>query len=661
MLSRLRQAIEIVSRPRVAAVLAAAMTIFFAAADFTAPGEINVAIFYALSVAAAGWSRSRRLLWLMTGICCVLSIAGLALGPQPRAELVSYLYINRTFVAFGLVIMAAIVEQRMHMLGRLEAARDLEARQNALLSDSEAQVRATFDQAAVGIALSDLTGRFFQVNERLCAITGYSRDELLARRYQDITYPDDVERNRQLNERLIAGEFPHFRLEKRYLRRDGSTYWINVTSAVVRRASGEPDYVIAVIEDISERKRVEAELHRVNAELERRVELEVARRLEAEQSLHQAQKMEAIGQLTGGVAHDFNNILTTVIGNLDRIAGRMAPEDPSRRLAEAALRGAENGARLTEQLLSFARRQRLQPEVLDIDHVLGSAIALARRTVSETIELSLELGADLWRCCVDPAQLQSAVLNLVINARDAMRDGGRITIAARNETVAGNTSDLVAGDYVRLSVADTGSGMTPEVLARVFEPFFTTKQVGEGSGLGLSMVYGFARQSGGAVRIESAPGRGTVVQLYLPRTTMLPARNERTSPPPMPRAERPATVLIVEDEEDVRQLAAESLEEFGYRVLLAENAPAAVSVLERDTVDLLLSDIVMPGGMSGLELADRARRLHCALPVLLTTGYAEAIDHAVARRPSIELLRKPFRPRELGAKVQQMLSAAAGQ
>ena len=185
--------------------------------------------------------------------------------------------------------------------------------------------------------------------------------------------------------------------------------------------------------------------------------------------------------------------------------------------------------------------------------------------------------------------------------------------------------------------------------------------MGEGSGLGLSMVYGFAKQSGGAVRIESAPGRGTVVQLYLPRTTKLPARDERTPPRPLPRAERPATVLIVEDEEDVRQLAAESLEEFGYRVLLAEDAPAAVSMLERDTVDLLLSDIVMPGGMSGLELADQARRLRCELPVLLTTGYAEAIDHAAARRPSIELLRKPFGPRELGAKVQQMLSAAAGQ
>jgi CheY-like chemotaxis protein len=288
-------------------------------------------------------------------------------------------------------------------------------------------------------------------------------------------------------------------------------------------------------------------------------------------------------------------------------------------------------------------------------------IALARRTVSETIELSLELGADLWRCCVDPAQLQSAVLNLVINARDAMPGAGRVTIAARNETVGSGVPDLAAGDYVRLSVADTGSGMAPEVVARVFEPFFTTKGVGKGSGLGLSMVYGFAKQSGGTVRIESAPGRGTTVQLYLPRTTRMPARAEHVPPRPMPRAERPATVLIVEDEEDVRQLVAESLEEFGYRVLLAENAPAAVSVLERDTVDLLLSDIVMPGGMSGLELADRARRLRGELPVLLTTGYAEAIDHATARQTGIELLRKPFRPRELGAKIHQMLSAAAGE
>jgi CheY-like chemotaxis protein len=288
-------------------------------------------------------------------------------------------------------------------------------------------------------------------------------------------------------------------------------------------------------------------------------------------------------------------------------------------------------------------------------------LALARRTVSETIELSLELGADLWRCCVDPAQLQSAVLNLVINARDAMPGAGRVTIAARNETVGSGVPDLAAGDYVRLSVADTGSGMAPEVVARVFEPFFTTKGVGKGSGLGLSMVYGFAKQSGGTVRIESAPGRGTTVQLYLPRTTRMPARAEHVPPRPMPRAERPATVLIVEDEEDVRQLVAESLEEFGYRVLLAENAPAAVSVLERDTVDLLLSDIVMPGGMSGLELADRARRLRGELPVLLTTGYAEAIDHATARETGIELLRKPFRPRELGAKIHQMLSAAAGE
>ena len=655
---KVREAIEPLLRPRMAAVLAVAMAAVFAAADFAVPGEVNVAIFYVLSVGAAGWTRSRRLLWLITGLCAGLTIAGLALGPQPGTDELGYLYVDRAFVAFGLLVMAAIVQQRMQMLERLETARDLQARQNEMLRDSEARVRATFDQAAVGIALSDLRGRFFQVNERLCAITGYSRDELLQRRYQDITHPDDLDCNLRLNGALIAGEFPHFRLEKRYLRRDGSTYWINVTSAVVRRASGEPDYVIAVIEDISARKRVEAELHSINAELERSVEREVGRRLEAEQSLHQAQKMEAIGQLTGGVAHDFNNILTTVIGNLDRIAARSAADDPRRRLAENALRGAEQGARLTQQLLSFARRQRLEPEVLDIDRVLGAVMALARRVVSETVELSLELGADLWRCCVDPAQLQSAVLNLVINARDAMPSGGRVVIAARNAAVGNDVPDLGAGDYVRLSVADTGSGIAPEVLARVFEPFFTTKQVGKGSGLGLSMVYGFAKQSGGTACIESAPGRGTTVQLYLPRTTGLPAAAEPVPLRPVPLAERPATVLIVEDEEDVRQLAAESLEEFGYRVLLANDASAAVSVLERDTVDLLLSDIVMPGGMSGLELADQARRLRCELPVLLTTGYAEAIDRATACGSGIELLRKPFRPRELGAKIHQMLSAA---
>jgi signal transduction histidine kinase len=457
---------------------------------------------------------------------------------------------------------------------------------------------------------------------------------------------------------LIAGEIPHFQMEKRYLRKDGSTYWVNVTAALVKRASGEPNYLVTLVEDISARKHAETELRRVNEELECRVQEELVKRLDAEQSLRHAQKMEAIGQLTGGVAHDFNNILTTVIGNLDRIVACSPADDGRRRLAENALRGAEQGARLTQHLLSFARRQQLEPDVLDLDHVLGAVMALARRAVSESIDLALDLGRDLWRCRVDQAQLQSAILNLVINARDAMPDGGRVVIAAHNARVKNEVPELAPGDYVRLSIEDSGGGMAPQVLARVFEPFFTTKEVGKGSGLGLPMVYGFVKQSEGAVQIESALGHGTKVRLYLPRTT-LSVLAKSAGQRPVPTPDRAATVLIVEDEEGVRQVVAEALQEFGYRILLASDAHAAVSVLERDPVDLLLSDIVMPGGMSGLELADKARQLQRGLPVLLTTGYAEAIDRAMAREPNVELLRKPFRPRELGAKVHQMLNAAA--
>ena len=644
-------------RPRSTAVLSIATAALIAGADFSLPGEINAAVFYVVSVAVAGWTRSRRFLWLTTAMCGLLSIGGLALGKQPTADVLWALYINRCFVAVGLLAVAAIVQQRMQMVDRLESASKVQARQNEMLRDSEARLRATFDHAAVGIGRTDVDGRFLQVNDRLCAITGYSRGELLMRGFRDITYPADIEAHLRLRRAVIAGELPYFQMEKRYLRKDGSTYWVNLTVALVRRASGEPDYTIAMIEDISARKHAEAELRRINEELERRVDEELTKRMEAEQSLRHALKMEAIGQLTGGVAHDFNNILTTVIGNLDRIVTQSAPDDRCRRLAENALHGAEQGARLTQHLLTFARRQRLEPEVLDLKQVLGTVIVLARRAVSETIDLSLQLGDDLWRCCVDEAQLQAAILNLVINARDAMPSGGRIVIAARNAAIGREVPDLAAGNYVRLSVQDTGSGMAPDVLCRVFEPFFTTKEVGKGSGLGLPMVYGFAKQSGGTVQIESAPGHGTAVHLYLPRTTA-PA-DLAAEPVPekvIPAPERPATVLVVEDEEGVCQLAAESLEEFGYRVLRASNAREALSVLERDPVDMLVSDIVMPGGMSGLALADEVRQRRKDLPVLLTTGYAEAIE---AHGPAYAVLRKPFRPRELGAKVRQMLRAAS--
>ena len=520
---------------RNAAVLTVAITALFALCDFTAPGGINVAIFYVSSVTVSGWTRSRRFLWATTGVCLLLTYAGLIIGPKPIPPMLVDLYINRSFVAASLLLIAAVVQQRMDMLDRIEETRDLQIRQNEALRDTDTRLR-------------------------------------------------------HLNEKL-----------------------------------------------------------------ECRVNREVSRRVEAERALHQAQRMEAIGRLTGGIAHDFNNILTTIIANLERIAMSTTADDPRRRFADNALRGAERGARLIQHLLSFARRRRLEPAVIEIDRVLDEVMALARPVAGDNIELSLELGADLSPCCVDETELESAVLNLILNARDAMPAGGRITIRAGDAELHTDDADLPAGAYVRLSVADTGRGMTPDVLARAFEPFFTTKGPGKGSGLGLSAVYGFAQQSGGAARIESAPNRGTTVHLYLPQA-MPAAVGERAPQPPAPLAERQATVLVVEDEEDVRQLAAEVLEEFGYQVLVAADAAAAKMLLEHNPVDLLLSDIVMPGEMNGLDLAREARRRQKDLPILLMTGYAEALDRVAAQEPIVELLRKPFRPQHLGVKVRQMLN-----
>jgi len=532
---RIRERINRLLSRRNAFALTAAATALFVFGDFGAPGEINVSIFYALSVALASWTRSRRFLWTTTGMCVLLAYAGLGVGRQPSAPVLLDMYINRSFVALGLVMIAAIVHQRIQMLDRLEQARDVQRRQNELLRDTE------------------------------------------------------------------------------------------------------------------------AELRRVNEDLEHRVQREVERRLEVEEELHHAQKMEALGQLTGGVAHDFNNLLTIITGNLELITGRSSIDDSCRRLAESALRGAEQGARVTQQLLGFARRGRLRPEILAIDRALGGMMTLARHVADETIELSIKMADGLWHCCIDQAQLQSALLNLMINARDAMPNGGRISIAACNITETEDAADLSSGEYVRITVQDTGTGMPLENVRRAFEPFFTTKDVGKGSGLGLSIVYGFAKQSGGTARIESAPNCGTSVHLYLPRTMLSPVA-EPLPQQPLPVQKKSATILVVEDEVGVRQLAAESLEESGYRVLQAGDARAAVSLLGRQRIDLLVSDVVMPGGMSGVHLAEEAWRRYRHLPVLLTTGYAEAIDRAAVQGQNFELLQKPFRPSDLAAKVQHMLS-----
>jgi CheY-like chemotaxis protein len=362
--------------------------------------------------------------------------------------------------------------------------------------------------------------------------------------------------------------------------------------------------------------------------------------------------MEAVGQLTGGVAHDFNNLLTVILGNLELLEPRLA-DTLSQSLAGEAREAAEMGARLTDRLLTFARRQRLETQSLNLNEFVLGLTELLRRTIGTPIDLSTALAPDLWHTVADPGQVESAVVNLVINARDAMPNGGRLVIETFNATVdpadIANIPGMAPGDYVVLSVADTGHGMAPEVRARAFEPFFTTKPAGKGSGLGLATIYGFARQSGGNVTIYSELGLGTTFNLYLPRAAREPAAEAAARAVPKADAGRGETVLVVEDDDRVRRLTARRLEELGYRVLEARHGAEALGVLETTPgVDIVFSDLVMPGGMSGFDLARQVRQRWPAARIVLTSGYsAELMSQADIAQLDLEVLRKPYRQSEL--------------
>ena len=380
---------------------------------------------------------------------------------------------------------------------------------------------------------------------------------------------------------------------------------------------------------------------------------EIKRRAELEEQYRQAQKMEAIGQLTGGVAHDFNNLLTVILGSLEQLQ-RLVATEPARRLIQAATRGAERGARLTQSLLSFARRQSLRPETVNPNRVIKEFGDLLRGAAGDQVQVQFLLSPTVDPCRVDPAQFQAALLNLVVNARDAMpENGGRVSIETGNVTLEARSGIGVApGRYVRVTVNDTGRGMPPEVVERAFEPFYTTKEVGKGSGLGLSQVYGLVKQSGGHIELSSEPGVGTTVRLYLPRADEVPV--ERAEASARTAAAKAETVLVVEDDSELRAMVAESLRSLGYRVLTAANAPAALAVAEREPrLDLLFSDYSMPHGMLGDELARRARRLKPGIKVLLTSGYAVSEPRPGA--DDFSLLQKPYRPDELARAVRQTL------
>ena len=416
--------------------------------------------------------------------------------------------------------------------------------------------------------------------------------------------------------------------------------------------------------EIVDRHLAQEALRELNQSLEARVTAAIAERERAEEALRQSQKMEAVGQLTGGIAHDFNNLLTVIAGNVD-IARRHIGDQGEARVLRAlgnAQIGAERAAVLTQRLLAFSRRQPLNPRPVDANKLVTGMGELLHRTLGETVEVETVLAAGLWRIEADPNQLENAILNLAVNARDAMPEGGKLTIETANthldRAYAVQNAGVSPGQYVAICVTDTGSGMDSDTLARAFEPFFTTKEVGKGTGLGLSMVYGFVKQSGGHLKIYSEEGEGTTVRIYLPRLLGEEEGVEDGPEQAVPEGSRDETILVCEDDDDVRAYTVEVLRELGYRVLEAHDGPSALRLLERQegNVDLLFTDVVLPSGMTGAILAQEARARHPALRVLFTTGYARnAIVHHGRLDPGIELITKPFAYADLAARVRDML------
>jgi PAS domain S-box-containing protein len=534
------------------------------------------------------------------------------------------------------VVIDAIRDEDGRLIGFAKVTRDITERRTAqeALAGSAELARGIIDTALDAFVQIDDGGIVLEWNAQAEAIFGYSRPEAIGKRLADLIVPPSarsayrkgLKRFLRTGARRALGR----RFQLQAMRRDGKELTVELSITALRRGDG---YVFnGFIRDLTEK-------------------------LAAEAQLHHAQKMEAIGQLTGGVAHDFNNLLTAIIGNLEMLAGILPPGDTTRRYAQGALRAALRGSQLTSQLLAFSRREDVRPEIMNINDLLRETLLLCQRTVGEGIEIELLQQEDTWPCYIDSAEFGAAVLNLAANARDAMSRSGRLTLRTDNVTTGGGYGvDLPAGDYVVLSVSDTGCGMSAELIERAFEPFFTTKEIGKGTGLGLSQVYGFAKQSGGTARIESKIGRGTTVRIYIPRAQGKPVDDVAPSES-LAQTMRNATILVVEDDTDVREMIVGILSDLGYRTLVATMGPEALALLERDpSIDLLFTDIVMPAGMSGIELARRASRLRSDLKILLSSGYTrEDIPYRPAQA-EFAFIAKPYRPTTLAKKLKEVLT-----
>ena len=528
--------------------------------------------------------------------------------------------------------------------------------------DNSAWLRSLADTVPGYLWAADPAGRIIQTTTSWVDDTGDPDETTLGDGWAAFVHPDDLARVAAAWARSVATGRLHS-IEFRVVGPDGGYRWNLVRASPVRDEAGRITRWVGLNVDIDDQKRAEAALQVLNETLEQRVDLAVAEREQAEDALRQAQKMEAIGQLTGGIAHDFNNMLQGVIGSLELLRRRLAQgrteEAPA--VIDLAMQGANRAAALTRRLLGFARQQMLHDRPVWPNDLVGGMVDLVRGTVGPAVRLRLKVGPGSWPVWCDPNQLENALLNLAINARDAMPDGGDLTLSTAEvwldaATLAGQSGSS-PGDYAEIAVSDTGIGMTPEVASRALEPFFTTKAIGQGTGLGLSQLYGFVRQSNGTVRIDTRPGVGTTVRLFLPRHNAAgvvdtPAAVSVSTGIPL------ATILLVEDDHVIRMLTAEALADLGCRVVEAADAAEALRALATpDAIDLLVTDVGLPNGINGRQLAEAARTRRPDLPVLFITGYAGSALNDAQLSPGMSVIGKPFM---LGALTDRVAAILVG-
>jgi PAS domain S-box-containing protein len=538
----------------------------------------------------------------------------------------------------GVIVLGIDVTDVLRVTNEL---RDVNATLERRIADRAAElakvntlVSTVIERAPVPIVIHGPGGKIVRWNPAAERLSGYSEAEILSGAVPRRT-PEENAEFEQIRQRIASGEsIANLEIVRRH--KDGRDLTLLFSAAPMRNPNGEPEGAVAILQDITELRATERQLR-------------------------QAQKMEALGQLTGGVAHDFNNLLAVIMGNLDLLLQDLPPDAPEQELATDAIKAAERGANLVHRLLAFARQQTLRPVATDVDRLITGMRSLLERAVGEAVLIEHIAAGEPWLALVDPNQLENAILNLAVNARDAMPHGGTLTVTTLNAVIDGEEAalhgDLQAGDYVCLTVSDTGCGIPLEIQAQVFEPFFTTKEVGKGSGLGLSMVFGFVKQSGGHVRLDSRPNRGAAISLFLPRVAGSVGEQAPRTGAVSGHGE---TILLVEDNDQLRRTSVILLTALGYQVIPAEDAASALEQFrQHPEIALLFTDVVLPGGASGFDLARRVRDARPAVPVLFTSGFA---DPSMARdngfQGDVVILAKPFRRADLAQKLRACLTPA---